>query len=238
MHSEISLREIKKLRVAQTYCEASRIKSMDFHDNGETFVYSQNSSGGQKEVVVLRLSEKIHKAIIKVQKYGANICKFIDEEHIVTSSENNEDSLRLLNLTQTNYIRYFPGHSKAVISLSVSDRLIIASSKDSTVRLWDVRHQESIKRIEFPSPALVAFHPLGELFAVAVNSTIEIFSRKDYNESINKFEFDKVDGVEWKGLKFSSSGDLLMVTTNSSSIWIIDAIKGIELHHFRGVLKV
>jgi COMPASS component SWD2 len=235
MNSEVTLRDIRKLRVAQSYCDAKLVKSMDFHYNGEILVYSQNPiDGGVKTIVVLSLSDKIRRVKIRAEEFGAGICKFIDEEHIVHTSEKNDDSLRLLDIKHIHNVRYFPGHSKNVISVSVSGRHIISGSEDSTVHIFEVHMQQSLKRIKFPASTLVAFHPHGELFAVSYNTTIEIFTMKDFSESINKFQFEKVEGVDWKGLKFSNDGALLMVTTNSTSILIIDAIKGEELNNFRG----
>ena len=249
LDGDVTLREIKKFRVAETFTDATIIKSMDFHSSGEVFAYSQDSekdSENSKTIAILRLSDKLEKIFdVKMQKYGAAIIKFIDDENILTTSEMRDDQMRLLNISRNNwkggptYIRYFPGHSKAVTSISSHDNLILSGSLDTTVQLWDQRKEQNIDRINFSTPTLAAFHPFGELFAVAINnSTIKIFSQKNVSENVNTFEFEAVDSVEWRGLKFSWSGKLLMVTTNSSSILIIDAATGEQLHNFRGKIKI
>jgi WD40 repeat protein len=238
--NRILLRDIEKLRVASSFLETTKIKSTDFETNGELLAYSLVSD--KDEVAVLRLSEKLEKPMmIKVDKYGAGIVKFIDREHLLTSSERQNDDIRLLSFSPSSsggssYIRYFHGHTKKVTSLSTSDGIFISGSHDCTVLLWDVRNERSLGRIEFDSPTLVAFEPYGDVFAVASGDCrIQIYEKMNLKTPLNTFEFAKVPGVEWRGLKFSTySGKYLMVTTNSTSILIIDAATGELLQNFRG----
>lgn len=244
MRNIVTLRDIKKLTVSKSFTDATKIKSTSFHYNGEFFAYSQSSvKEGIKdfnEIKIVRLApDKLEGfSQVKVQKYGAGLIKFIDYEYLLTTSEYQDDQIRLLNVSSDGikYVRYFPGHSKEVTSISTHNYLILSGSKDTTVNLFDARNELSIKRLQFESQSstLAAFHPLGDIFAVAYDdSKIELFDCKKY-EQILKFVFDKVDQVKWKGLKFSPCGKYLMVTTNSTSILIIDATSGEELNNFRG----
>jgi COMPASS component SWD2 len=169
-----------------------------------------------------------------VRKYGVRLTRFLDYEHVIHSSTV-DNTLRLLNITGDGYLRYFPGHADEVTSIAVSKSLTFASAaKDSSVRLWDPRTQTRIKMMNFPSLPLVAFHPTGDVIAVAYKSSIvELFAKNNFDESSNKFEFEKIDGVEWTGIKFSDNGKNLLVTTNSSSILVFDAVLGKEKHNFR-----
>lgn len=227
----VSLEDIKRLSVAhqsQTSSKMSRINSMDFHINGELFIY--NSS---EQIFVLQLTEeKVFDSNYNI-KYGAGLCRFVDEFHIVHTS-NKDDIIRLLSLVTKNYVRYFPGHSKEVNSLSVFETSMASGASDSTFHLWDVRVQKSVKRMEFPSPPLVAFHPFGAFIVVAHSSSIiEIYDRSNFLQAINTFSFERIEGKNWTGLKFSDNGSMLMVTSNSTSILIISIITGQELHNFR-----
>ena len=90
----------------------------------------------------------------------------------------------------------------------------------------------------FPSTPLVALCPTENYFAVAYNSnTIEIFSIKDPDEVLNTIKCEKIKDVEWKSIKYSSDGKMLMITTNSSLIKIVNLETSNELCNFTGKVK-
>jgi COMPASS component SWD2 len=233
----VSLKDVKRLCAAyqtKIESESSSINSISYHYNGEVLVF--NSSD---QVFVLGLSnEGLTEMHYTMRKYGAGLCRFIDEVHIVHTSKKSDDNLRLLSLESKNYVRYFAGHSKEVTSVSVQDISIASGSKDSSVHLWDARLQKSTNRKEFHSPPLVAFHPFGKFIAVSSRhaQVVEVFDRSYFtfaSETINHFKYERDEGVEWTGLKFSDDGIMLLVTTNSTSILVINVTTGHELHNFR-----
>lgn len=227
----INLSEIKKFRVHYTGKETeSKIKSVDFHYNGESVVYNTDNT-----ITVLTLGERISKFTITVSKYGAGKLKYFDSCNVVHTSTRENDNLRLLSIDPIEYIRYFPGHAAEVVSIDASRNLIISGSKDTSIRLWDHRHQAHVRMVRFESTPLVAFHPSFNLIAVAYNSsTIKTFLTSNFNKSVSEIPLGEVDGPEWTSLKFSADGSLLMITTNAASILIIDAISGSLKHNYRG----
>lgn len=81
---------------------------------------------------------------------------------------------------------------------------------------------------------MVAFHPAGDMLAIAYDCVIEIFSTSNLESSVSKIEFEKIPDVKWTSIKFSPNGKMLMSTTNSSCIMIYDVIVGQELHNLIG----
>lgn len=230
MREKLHLEDIKKLRIAYTTTVTLPVKSLNFHYNGECLIFNTD-----RELVSLRLSDQeVHRHHVMLDKYGCGISKFYDM-HGIHSSTRINNALRLMDLEEREYIRYFAGHSSLVTSLDVASNRIVSSSKDSTVKLWDPRQEQRIEERKFPSQTLlVAFHPGEAFFAVAYNSSvIEIFSVDNLKESREKFELRGTANVEWTDIKFSSDGELLMITTNSSLIIIFNILKKKECQNFK-----
>lgn len=236
----ITRKIFKSLRVADETSETTQVKSLDFHYNGEHLIYNTETF-----IKFLHLTERrVQKYKTYLYKYGVGLSKFYGPTLILHTSLKENNDLRLLEVQQRDnpgYVRYFPGHARKVVSVDVTSKLIASGSEDTTVRLWDPRKQEHIKIMKFPSTPLVAFHPnsfwenTNHLFAVAYNSSIiEIFTANNTEKSENKFEFERINGVEWTSLKFSPDGSKLIVTTNSSLIKIIESSTGQEISDLKG----
>lgn len=226
----VTAKDYKKLRIAHTSTERTPVKSLDFEHNGELVLYNTHDC--------LKILELTNAAVVKISasvKQGrVGLSKFYGSEHVVHSRVHNHQ-LSIVNYAKMTCVRNFPGHAKTVTSLEVTSELFASGSEDKTVRLWSPETEKYIRRMDFPSTPLIAFHPesyfatQNHIFAVAYNSNIiEIFTANNTKTSTNKFEFEKIDKVEWTSLKFSPDGAKLIVTTNSSLIKIIDAVTGQE----------
>lgn len=227
-------KDFKKLRIAQTNSEFVKVKSLDFHYNGTFLAYNTNES-----LKILELTdERVIERFVDCKKSGIGMIKFWNDEILASCNKN---YLRLLDFTERAYIRYFPGHAKEIVSIDVTIELAASGSKDQTVRIWDIKTSESINTMKFLSTPFVTFYPslipdkTKQTLAVAHNSkTIEVYETRNTSSSQKKFEFEKVDGVEWTSLKYSPDGKKFIVTTDSSLIKIIDAETGQEIMDIKG----
>lgn len=204
---------------------------MSFHYNGEFLAYNTATT-----LSILHLNVKhIRKFDYNVTKHGCGIVKFFETDPIRLVHSSPDHSLRFLNAECVKYISYFAGHSKKVVNIDVTDNFFFSSSHDKTIRMWDRCQQESVKRILCLTTPLIALHPSGNLLAVATkSSSIEFLDMRNLDDRMKKFKFEKVEGVEWTGIKFSPDGRMLLVTTNSTSILVFDTTDGTEKRNWKG----
>ncbi len=100
-----------------------------------------------------------------------------------------------------------------------------------------------------PGNPVVDYDPDGLAFGVGIDSQIiglydirnhekvEVFSYFDCNKFIFKGPFEMLKyecegDFEWTHLKFSPNGKMILVSTNTSLILLVDAFSGVLLHTF------
>lgn len=114
------------------------INSIDFSPDGNFLA----ASTGDDTIIVLDLKQpRPGKFINPVKKYGANLIKMLINHTAVHSSTRTDNDLRLLDLANHNYIRYFKGHTGMVGSLDVTSTartIISAAAAEKKVCLWDM----------------------------------------------------------------------------------------------------
>lgn len=127
------------------------------------------------------------------------------------------------------------GHAAYISSMCVAETFFATSSDDKTVKLWSPKEREEYKSLKFSSAPIIALNSTGKILAVAYDSsTIEIFSVDNLSESVNKIEPGKRSGVEWKSIKFSPDDKMLMISTNSTDVLIVNTLTGKEMHNLTG----
>ena len=64
-----------------------------------------------------------------------------NKTNVVHASTKENDIIRYLNVEENNYIRYFRGHNKKVVTLCMNptDDSFLSGSLDKSIRLWDIR---------------------------------------------------------------------------------------------------
>lgn len=208
---------------------------MSFSENGESLICNT-----QDELIFMNLgNERVSDYTINLRKYGCRLSIFYEKTHVIHTSNKLDNRLCLLNLETKSYELYFPGHAKEVESLDAISNVIASGSGDTSVRLWDKRKQESTNTLVFNSTPLVTFHPLGEILVIAHNSSlIEFRQLRNIHEVIQTIKIQKIEGVDWTGIKFSSDSLLLLITTNSSLIIVIEVLKQVERLNLKGELKI
>ncbi|KAG9336058.1 hypothetical protein JZ751_003324 [Albula glossodonta] len=173
------------------------------------------------------------------KKYGVDLIRYTHAANTVVYSSNKiDDTIRYLSLHDNKYIRYFPGHNKRVVALSMSpvDDTFISGSLDKTIRLWDLRSPNCQGLMHLQGKPVCSFDPEGLIFAAGVNSEmVKLYDLRSFDKgpfATFKLQYDRT--CEWTGLKFSNDGKLILVSTNGGTLRLLDAFKGAMLHSLGG----
>lgn len=149
------------------------------------------------------------------------------------------DSLRLPDLHNEGYVRYFSGHTDKVTSLALSpgSDSFVSCSKDDTVALWDLSSRHAQGKLKLATPYLVAFDPSASVLAIASQSTssVLLYDFRNYDKApFSTFDLSPYEerytpstrGRAWTRLEFSNDGKYLLVGTDYHGHFILDAFEG------------
>ncbi|XP_056381076.1 WD repeat-containing protein 82 [Hyla sarda] len=227
---------LRSFRVAKVFRENSdKINCFDFSPTGETVI----SSSDDDSIVLYDCQEGKPKRTLYSKKYGVDLIRYTHAANTVVYSSNKiDDTIRYLSLHDNKYIRYFPGHSKRVVALSMSpvDDAFISGSLDKTIRLWDLRSPNCQGLMHLQGKPVCSFDPEGLIFAAGVNSEmVKLYDLRSFDKgpfATFKMNYDRT--CEWTSLKFSNDGKLILLATNGGFLRLVDAFKGAMLHTFGG----
>jgi COMPASS component SWD2 len=177
---------------------------------------------------------------IPSKKYGVHLARFMHHpRQVLFASTKQENSLRLLELHQESFVRYFTAHEGQVTSLSLSpggDQFLSCGS-DHMVCLWDLNSRSPQGKLKLHSPYLATYDPAGQVMAIASQATSSIlmydvrnfdkapfdtFSLKDFEENYTP---DTV-GRLWTKLEISNDGKNLLIATDYHGHFVLDAFEG------------
>ncbi|XP_013780980.1 WD repeat-containing protein 82-like [Limulus polyphemus] len=228
--------------VVQSFCVAKvfrentdRINSIDFSANGETLI----SSSEDDSIVIYDCEKGTHKKTLNSKKYGVDLIHYTHAPNTaVHSSTKVDDTIRYLSLHDNKYIRYFPGHTKKVVTLCMSpvDDSFLSGSLDKSIRLWDLRSPGCQGVMHLTGRPVANFDPEGLIFAVGVNSqSVKLYDLRSYEKGpFNSFKLPQDKDCDWTGLKFSPDGKMILISTNGQVIHLIDAFQGKPLQTLMG----
>nr|XP_060162583.1 WD repeat-containing protein 82-like [Globicephala melas] len=227
---------LRNFHVTKVFRENSdKINCFDFSPNSETVI----SSSDDDSIVLCDCQEGKPKRTLYSKKYGVDLIRYSHAANTVVYSPNKtDDTISYLSLHDNKYIRYFPGHSKRVVALSMSpvDDTFISGSLHKTIRLWDLQSPNCQGLRHLQGKPVCSFDPEGLIFTACVNS--EMVKLYDLCSSHKgpfvtfKTQYDRT--CEWTGVKFSNDGKLILISTNGSFIHLIDAVKRVVMHTFGG----
>lgn len=220
---------IIKFKVAKEFSEnKARINSIDFSQDGKSLI----SSSDDDTIILYDCERGLKKREIMSKKYGVDLIRYTHASNtaIHTSTKEN-DIIRYLSLHDNKYLRYFVGHEKRVVTLSMSpaDDTFISGSLDNTIRLWDLRNDKPVGKLPTQSAPIANYDPEGLIFAVGVNSEyIKLFDSRQYEKGpFNTIRCVKtVPNMTWKSLKFSPNGKQIIITSDLEELFILDAFSG------------
>ena len=176
---------------------------------------------------------------VNSKKYGVDLIHFTHgNTTAIHSSTKVDHTIRYLSLHDNKYLRYFPGHTKKVISLNISpiEDTFLSGSMDKTLRLWDLRSPNCQGVMHLQGRPVAAYDPEGLIFAAGVNSeSIKLYDLRSFDKGpFVTFMLNQEKECDWTGLKFSKDGKTILISTNGSIIRLIDAFHGTPLQTFTG----
>ncbi|CAD5218100.1 unnamed protein product [Bursaphelenchus okinawaensis] len=211
------------------------VNSIDFDDTGCMMLVS----GEDENLVVYDVLAGGMQCIVPSKKYGCAHAKYLHSQELALyASTKKDDSIRLLSLYDTHYVRYFQGHSKQITGISVSpvDDMFITSSKDKTLRFWDAKQEACCGIMQVNSNATAAFDPEGLVIAVAIGSDqIRMYDKRAYeNGPFVSFDLGIIKDTKWTNIKFSEDGKSILVMTSGNYHRLVDAFNGGITHSLTG----
>jgi len=228
---------VRSFRVAKVFKEnTDRINNIDFSPTGDALI----SSSEDDQIVIYDCEKGTQKRTVNSKKYGVDLVHFTHAKNTaIHASTKIDDTIRYLSLHDNKYIRYFPGHTKKVVALSMSpvDDMFLSGSMDKTLRLWDLRSPNCQGLMHLTSRPVAAFDPEGLIFAAGVNSeSVKLYDLRSFDKGpFASFRLTAEKGCEWTGLKFSPDGKTILLSTNGSVIRLVDAFHGNPLQTFSGL---
>lgn len=226
-----------------SYHENASVTSLDYDTSGQYLI----SAGVDKSIQLYDCHKGVRYKDIQSQKYGAHMAKFTHKDlnclYVSTPpvlGDEADHSVRYLDLSTKTYLRYFRGHKDQVTALEVNPvtETFLTASADHTVKYWDLRTASSAGSLGVSQVSVVAFDPQGIVFAVGKdgrdssgNSTgkgsISFYDVTSYERGLFlTVPVNGVAGEKWTKLEFSNNGKYLLVGTDSSQHYLLDAILG------------
>lgn len=227
---------VRSFRVAKVFREnTDKINAIDFSPNGEHLI----SCSEDDQIVIYDCDKGTQTRTVNSKKYGVDLIHFTHSQNTaIHSSTKVDDTIRYLSLHDNKYLRYFPGHTKKVISLCISpvEDSFLSGSLDKTLRLWDLRSPNCQGVMHLSGRPVAAYDPEGLIFAAGVNSeSIKLYDLRSFDKGpFVTFKLNQEKECDWTGLKFSRDGKTILVSTNGSIIRLVDAFHGTPLQTFTG----
>lgn len=227
---------VRSFRVAKVFREnTDKINAIDFSANGEHLI----SCSEDDQIVIYDCDKGTQTRTVNSKKYGVDLIHFTHSQNTaIHSSTKVDDAIRYLSLHDNKYLRYFPGHTKKVISLCISpvEDSFLSGSIDKTLRLWDLRSPNCQGVMHLSGRPIAAYDPEGLIFAAGVNSeSIKLYDLRSFDKGpFVTFKLNQERECEWTGLKFSRDGKTILISTDGQFIRLVDAFHGTPLQTFTG----
>lgn len=211
--------------------EDASITSLDFDISGQYLV----SAGVDKSIQLYDFHKGVRHKDIQLQKYGAHLARFTNNElNCLYAStpvihEEADHSIRYLSLATKSYLRYFKGHKDQVLALEVNPvtDMFLSASADHTVKTWDLRTSQPAGNISVGGVACVAYDPHGIVFAVAVGHSVSLYDASNYERgAFAVADIPSSNKERYTKLEFSNNGRYVLVATDSSQHYLLDAFLG------------
>lgn len=174
------------------------------------------------------------------KKYGIHLARFTHHSRqILYASTKQDDSLRLLELHNESFVRYFTAHTAQVtcVGLSPGNDQFLSCGSDDIVCLWDLNSRSPQGKLKLATPYLAAYDPSANVMAIASQSTASVllydvrnfdkspFATFDLAEAEDRYT-PSTKGRAWTKLEFSNDGKSMLLGTDYHGHFLLDAFDG------------
>ncbi|GAA5983746.1 hypothetical protein JCM11641_001742 [Rhodosporidiobolus odoratus] len=211
--------------------------SLSFDSKGEMLI----TSGEDETMQLFDVRSGKHVKQLYSKKYGVHLARFTHKSStIIHASTKGNDDIRYLSLHDNNYLRYFKGHQKQVVSLAMSPQndTFLSGAADDTVRHWDLRTPTALGMLNVAGHPCVAYDPSGSVFAIVLNlrSTVMMYDTANYDKQ--PFLCVHIDDPIlrdrtypprtpiYTSCQFSNDGKWLLVGTSGDVHYVLDSFEG------------
>lgn len=236
VNNQLSEERLNSFQLAKVFKDNQRhITSMDYDASGELLLTVSDDDS-------MRMYDCVSGSLKKTsysKKYGCAHGRFTHKNTTIIYASTKEDhAIRYLSFHDNKFIRYFKGHTEKVTALEMSPQedFFLSSSKDGTVRLWDIRSPSCVGIIQTKCDrSCISFDPTGLVFSVATKSNeIRLFDMKNFQPGPFSTFILGTPGQpgsyplkdEWISMKFNNDGKYLLISTVGDSHMIIDSFNG------------
>ncbi|PAV72960.1 hypothetical protein WR25_09802 isoform B [Diploscapter pachys] len=180
---EITEQSLGSIRVAKQFdLEQDAVNSIDFSRDGMHMLLSTDNDAFHLYDLEWGQRMKVSYSL----KYGCRNIRFTNNDsYLVHSSTKVDEWIRHMNISTNTYVHYYQGHTAKVTGLSmnpVSD-MFLSTSKDRTLRLWDVRSKYTQGVMQLKSVPTATFDPEGLIFAVTVGSdSVKLYDIRSFDK--------------------------------------------------------
>lgn len=177
---------------------------------------------------------------IPSKKYGIHLARFTHHSRqVLYASTKQDNSLRLLELHNESFVRYFSAHTGQVtcLALSPGNDQFLSCGNDDMVCLWDLNSRSPQGKLKLITPYLGAFDPSANVMAIASQSTqsILMYDLRNFDKApFTTFDMAALEeqytpttrGSAWTRLEFSNDGKHLLLGTDYHGHFLLDAFEG------------
>ncbi|BGP20720.1 hypothetical protein JCM10213_001036 [Rhodosporidiobolus nylandii] len=232
------MRSFKPAKVFRSHNEAGKsFTSLSFDARGELLI----TSGEDETMQLFDVRSGKHIKQLYSKKYGVHLARFTHKSSaVIHASTKGNDDIRYLSLHDNNYLRYFKGHQKQVVSISMSpqDDGFLSGAADDTVRMWDLRSANCAGLLNVAGHPCVAYDPSGAVFAVVLNlrSTVMMYDTRNFDKQpflcvhihdpvLMNRTFPPRTPI-YTSCSFSNDGKWLLVGTSGDVHYVLDSFEG------------
>ncbi|XP_020809228.1 WD repeat-containing protein 82 [Drosophila serrata] len=227
---------MRQFRVAKVFQEVDELTvSLDFSRDGRRLLTCNPS-----KITIYDCGRQAALCQVNLQHYWPKVACFAQQDTRVLHSASKYDcAIRCLDLETRHCVRLFSGHSRfahLLLSQPGSQDVFISAGRDDQVYVWDFRSTTYTHHLKDLQRPLCAFDPAGLVFATSTGTErIEIYDVRMLGvEPCQKFDYQFSGDAKWTQLQFAPDGKSLLLSTDQSWCFSVNAFDGKYLQSYTG----